>query len=153
MNRPKYTLTSISEDNLRFVFESIGPKGTVIKAVEYDPFDSNGIYYNLALVDIDENGEFSDNVITDNKDTDKVFVTISKTIDLFFEKYPLKRIVIFSDDSLRLRLYRMIISNYSHEKEQIWNFFGLKNNNFQKFEKGIDYEAFMITLKSNEIKL
>lgn len=153
MSKPKYTLTSISDDKLRFEFESIGPEKTVVKVVEYEPIDENGVYFNLALVDMDENGDYSDNIVTDNKDTEKVFGTVAKTIDYFFQKNPKRRILIFSNDKLRIRLYRMIISNYSHEKEQNWSFYGLLGEKFEKFEKGRNYEAFMIALKNEKLEL
>jgi hypothetical protein len=153
MSKPKYTLKSISEDSLRFEFESISPEKTVLKVVEFEPIDEEGLYFNLALIDIDENGDYSDNIVTDNKDTEKVFGTIANIIDYFFEKYPKRRILIFSDDPLRIRLYRMIISNYSQEKEQNWSFYGLLDEKFKLFEKGKNYEAFMITLKREKIEL
>jgi uncharacterized protein (TIGR02588 family) len=151
MSKPKYTIKSISDDKLRFEFESISPEKTVVKVVEFEQIDENGIYFNLALVDMDENGNYSDNTITDNKDTEKVFGTIAKTIDFFFQENPDRRVLIFSNDPLRIRLYRMIISNYSHEKEQNWRFYGLLDNTFLEFEKGKNYTAFMIALK--KIKL
>lgn len=153
MSKPKYILKSISEDCLRFEFESISPEKTVIKVVEFEPIDAEGLYFNLALVDIDEKGDSSDNIVTDNKDTEKVFGTIAKIIDYFFKKYPKRRILIFSDDPLRIRLYRMIISNYAQEKEQNWSFYGLLDNKFNFFEKGKNYAAFMITLKKEKIEL
>ena len=153
MSRPKYSLISISDDRLRFEFESISPEKTVVKVVEYEPIDENGVYFNLALVDMDENGNFSDNVITNNRDTEKVFGTIAKTMDYFFQENPKRRILIFSNDKLRIRLYRMIISNYSHEKEQDWSFYGLLDEKFEIFEKGKNYEAFMVALKSERPKL
>jgi hypothetical protein len=153
MSKPKYELISVSEDRLRFEFESIGPEKTVSKVVEYEPIDSNGVYFNLALVDMDTDGNYSDNVVTDNKDTERVFATIAKTIDLFFQKYPHKRILIFSNDKLRIRLYRMIIANYSKEKEHNLSFYGLNDDRFEPFEKGNDYQAFMIALKNEKIVL
>ena len=148
MSKPKYTLTSISDDKLRFEFESIGLEKIVVKVVEYEPIDESGIYFNLALVDMDENGVYSDNIVTDNKDTEKVFGTVAKTIDYFFQKNPKRRILIFSNDKPRIKLYRMIISNYSYEKEQNWGFYGLLEDSFEHFEKGKDYKAFMIVLKN-----
>ena len=153
MSKPQYTLTSISDDRLRFEFESIGLEKIVAKVVEYEPVDENGVYFNLALVDMDEDGDYSDNTITDNKDTEKVFGIIAKTIDYFFEKKTKGRILIFSNDKRRIRLYRMIISNYSDEKEQNWRFYGLLAEKFEKFEKGKNYEAFMIALKSEKLEL
>ena len=153
MSKPKYSLTSISEDSLRFEFESVGPEKNVMKVIEYEPIDSNGIYFNLALVDTDADGNYSDDVVTDNKDTEKVFGTIAKTVDYFFQKYPKRRILVFSNDKLRIRLYRMIISNYSYEKEQNWSFFGLIDDKFEHFQKGKDYKAFMIALKSEKLEL
>lgn len=153
MSKPKYNLKYISEDSLHFEFESISPEKTVLKVVEFEPIDEESLYFNLALVDIDEHGNYSDNIVTDNKDTEKVFGTIAKIIDYFFEQHPKRRILIFSDDPLRIRLYRMIISNYSDEKERNWSFYGLQNAKFKLFEKGENYEAFMITLKREKIEL
>ena len=47
----------------------------------------------------------------------------------------------------------MIISNYSYEKEQNWSFFGLIDDKFEHFQKGKDYKAFMIALKSEKLEL
>ncbi len=117
MSKPKYNLIVTSADRLRFEFESIGPEKVVTKVIEYEPIDENEIYFNLALVDIDKDGTYSDNIVTNNKDTEKIFATVALTIDYFFETYPHRRILIFSNDKLRIRLYRMIIANYCKEKE------------------------------------
>ena len=148
MSKPKYNLTSISEDKLRFEFDSVGPEKTVLKVVEFEPIDESKIYFNLALIDMDEDGNYSDNIVTDNKDTEKIFGTNAEIIDYFFQEYPKSKILIVSDDILRIRLYRMIISNYSNEKQQNWSFFGLTDNKFEYFDKGKPYKAFMITLKN-----
>ena len=148
MSKPKYNLTSISEDKLRFEFDSVGPEKTVLKVVEFEPIDESKIYFNLALIDMDEDGNYSDNIVTDNKDTEKIFGTNAEIIDYFFQEYPKSKILIVSDDILRIRLYRMIISNYSNEKQQNWSFFGLTDDKFEYFDKGKPYKAFMITLKN-----
>jgi hypothetical protein len=151
MSKPKYSLITTSADRLRFEFESISPEKTILKVIEYEPIDENGLYYNLALVDIDKDGKYSDNIVTNNKDTEKIFGTIAQTIDYFFEIYPHGRILIFSNDIYRIRLYRMIIANYSKEKEHFWSFYGFLDGRFEFFEKGKNYEAFMITLKTETI--
>lgn len=153
MSKPKYPLKSISKDKLRFEFESVGTHKIVLKLVEYEPIDENSIYYNLALVDMNEDGSYSDKTVTDNKDTEKIFATIAQTIDCFFQKYPSNRILIYANDRLRIRLYRMAISNYWNEKEQNWAFYGLTNKKFERFEKGKNYEALYDYFKIFKIKI
>lgn len=51
MKYPRYEYSTESELNV-FEFESIGPKGRIVKLVQYTEMNING-YFNLAFGDLD----------------------------------------------------------------------------------------------------
>ena len=69
MNQERY-IYSTNEDLLNYLFDSVGPKGTIKKIIRFTARNAKGItYFNPGLGDLDvETGKSDDLVITDNKD-------------------------------------------------------------------------------------
>jgi len=146
MNVEKYQFESDTK-LLFFEFISIGPKGKILKFVEYAESEVKN-YFNLGFGDKDEiTGEINDAVITNNGDSEKVLLTVILTIYVFIEKHPDAWIQIKGSDKARTRLYRIGITNNLARIEKDFYVFGLKENTWLQFEKGIDYDAFLIKKK------
>jgi len=75
MSKDKYSLET-DQNKLIFEFFSEGPKGRILKIVEYQPL--GGRFYNLAFGDsIESTKDFDDFVRTNNEDTEKVLSTVA----------------------------------------------------------------------------
>jgi hypothetical protein len=149
MNLEKYEIES-SSSCLRFEFFSKGPKGKVKKQVEFESFEFNSTYFNIGFGDVDKEGNINDLVITGNKDSQKVLATVALSIFKFFERYPNAKIFATGSTKSRTRLYRIGISNNWVDINKSYEVYGFFYNAWDSFEKGKDYEAFLIMLKNKK---
>jgi hypothetical protein len=129
-----------------FDFKSIGPKGTILKAVNYSFVSEN--LFNLGFGDYNaETGQINDKAVSDNWDMQKVLTTVAKTLYIFTNQYPESFVAIAGSTPSRTRLYQMSISNnlalISHDF-LVW---GYRGNDWQPFEKGIEYGGFLVKRK------
>lgn len=130
-----------------YEFVSDGPKGKIVKLVEYNKTGVDGVY-NLGFGDKDLiTGKMNDNVVTDNGDSTKVLATVASTVFTFFNKYPNAWIYATGSSRSRTRLYRMGISNNLTEISQVFDVYGLIGDAWYEFEKNTEYDAFMIKRK------
>lgn len=146
MKYPKYDY-STEDQLLYYEFVSEGPKGRIRKVVEFSRTTVEGVY-NLAFGDLDETtGQIDDKTITNNGDSLKVLATVASTVYAFTSKYP--DIWVFATGStiVRTRLYRMGLTNNLAEISVDFNVYGLKNDVWEEFLIGEDYEAFMVKRK------
>ena len=150
MKHPKYNYRS--ESSLKFYeFISEGPKGLIKKMVIYTETTTENVY-NLGFGDYDEstNG-INDLSVTNNGDSLKVLATVASTVYAFTERHPNSWILATGSTSVRTRLYRMGITNNLTEIEADFIVFGYtKNEDWEKFVVGEDYEAFLLTKKENK---
>jgi len=150
MKHPKYNYRS--ESSLQFYeFISEGPKGLIKKMVIYTETTTENVY-NLGFGDYDEstNG-INDLSVTNNGDSLKVLATVASTVYAFTERHPNSWILATGSTSVRTRLYRMGITNNLTEIEADFIVFGYtKNEDWEKFVVGEDYEAFLLTKKENK---
>ncbi|MGG9960868.1 DUF6934 family protein [Ferruginibacter sp. SUN106] len=149
MQFEKYEIRT-SSSFLRFEFYSIGPKGKIKKQVIFKAFKENPEVFNLAFGDVGKNGEVNDLIITGNKDSKKVLATVVATVFKFFEKYPNAYIFATGSTKSRTRLYRIGITNNLQEMNKSFELYGYINQNWEKFEKNKDYEAFLAKLISEK---
>jgi hypothetical protein len=147
MNKPKYLYKTEGEFTI-YEFYSEGIKGRVRKMVEYTETGTDGVF-NLAFGDFDEiTNSINDLSVTNNGDSLKVLATVASTVYAFFDKHPNAYVVAIGSTSARTRLYRMGITNNLTEIEEDFIVYGLTDEfNWEKFEVGKDYEAFLITKK------
>lgn len=132
---------AVSEDFKTFEFESIGPIGSVIKVVRYTKI-YEGVY-NLGFGDKDEaTGFIDDLVVTNNQDSRKVLVTVSKTLYVFSEHYPDVIVIAQGSTEVRTRLYQIGIANNLALIEQDFYIQGFTNSAWQPFERNTNYHAF-----------
>ena len=150
MKHPKYNYRS--ESTLQFYeFISEGPKGLIKKMVIYTETTTENVY-NLGFGDYDESSNgINDFDVTNNGDSLKVLATVASTVYAFIEKYPNAWILATGNTTVRTRLYRMGITNNLAEIETDFIVFGYtKNEEWEKFLVGEDYEAFLLTKKENK---
>ena len=65
----------------------------------------------------------------------------------FTEKYPDSWIYATGSNIIRTRLYRMGITNNLLEIQKDFDVYGLKENQWEAFEKEITYDAFLVKRK------
>ena len=149
MNLPKYPLAS-SDKMMTFEFISEGPKGLIHKLVRFQPTNLKGIY-NLAFGDKDlTTGEIDDTVISNNEDSEKVLATVVATVYAFTEKYPDTWIYATGSTKSRTRLYRMGIARFLSEVYEDFEVLGERNNDWEEFQKDVEYESFLVRRKSKD---
>jgi len=146
MKLPKYQLKA-EKSLMVFEFISQGPKGQIPKLVKYSETNLKDLY-NLAFGDKDlKTGEINDKIVSNNADGDMVLATIVATVYAFTDKYPDSWIFGIGSTKARTRLYRMGITKYILEIENDFQVFGLKEEEWEKFETKVEYEAFLIQRK------
>ncbi len=94
---------------VRYNFKSVSNEKEVSKRIIFTTSDYQN-FYNLALVDVFEDGSISDITETRNKDMITVLATVIKIIEEFLNQYPETFIIFQGSDERRQRLYRLIIS-------------------------------------------
>lgn len=116
-----------SDEGTYFEFISNGPKGNIIKAVQFTLIDPIEQTYSLGLGDRDPfTNQIDDEVVTDNKDTIKVLATIGEIGRQFLESNPKAKIVFEGNTETKNRLYRMGINCNLDELNSKYVIFGLK---------------------------
>jgi len=131
-----------------YEFYSDGPNGRIKKVVQYQQVSMDEEVFNLGFGDVDiETGEVDDLSISNNQDTRKVLATIAKTVLAFMQEHPTAIIMAKGSTPARTRLYQMGIAQFWDEINEIVEVKGLTNNEWQSFEKGINFEAFFIFKK------
>jgi hypothetical protein len=113
MTQPFYELT-ILDNAQTFDFESVGLK-IIPKKILYQN-TSRKPYYNLALVDVLEDGTFDDKVESKNGDMEKIMATVAQSLPLFFEQNPEAIVLFKGSDERRTRLYQIIINKEMDSK-------------------------------------
>ena len=146
MKLEKYQIKS-GEKLQVFEFVSEGIKGRITKIVQYTPTNYKDLF-NLGFGDKDaETGEFDDEVISNNGDTDKVLATVVATLYAFIDNHKNAMIYATGSSKSRTRLYRMGINKYFDEITNDFDVFGELESGWEEFQKNIDYEAFIVKLK------
>lgn len=146
MKLPKYPLKA-EKSLMLFEFTSDGLKGRIKKLVKYSPTNIKDLY-NLAFGDKNERtDEINDKIISNNGDSDIVLATVVATVYAFTEKYPQAWIFAIGSTKARNRLYRIGITKYLLEIKHDFFIFGLKNDGWEKFERNVVYDAFLVKRK------
>ncbi|MBA4302694.1 MAG: hypothetical protein C0424_00545 [Sphingobacteriaceae bacterium] len=143
MKLPRYALIKADDTFSVYEFVSEGPRGKIPKLVKYAETNIPGVF-NLAFEDKDENtNEINDLVVSNNRDSEKVLATVVATAYAFTQQHSGCYIYATGSTKARTRLYRMGISKYLEEIKIDFEVYGLKEDQWQLFEKGIEYDAFL----------
>ena len=130
-------------DDLRyFYFLSEGSKGLIPKVVVYDYTRRNT--YNLGFGDL-RGGRIDDKVVSDNDDLSKVLNTVAKTVYLYTNLYPDRKIEIKPVDERRYRVYNRIFRRRFEEIKPNFIVQGLTKTGWEDYKPEKDYLGFELT--------
>jgi hypothetical protein len=141
MEEKPYTFQK--RNDKRYEFYSKSEEKEVKKLVIFSE-RSNGGTYNLALLDVLEDGQYSDLSETNNNDFQTVMATVIDILKDFLNEFPDKIVTFKGSDERRQRLYRIIIARELTSISKTFNIFGLINGNIEEFKQNIKYELFII---------
>lgn len=134
-------------DYKSFKFISEGPKGSILKSIQYEETPVSGVY-NLGFGDVNVlTNEIDDLVVTNNGDSQKVLATVARTLYLFTDHYPDVFIYAKGSTLARTRLYRIGITINLLLIERDFHVLGLKGNDVILFEKNSTYDGFLVKRK------
>ena len=148
MRLPKYQLKS-GEQLSSFEFISEGPNGFIVKRVQFTLLNTKGVY-NLAFGDKDpQSGTLNDLAVSNNGDSEKVLATVAGAVYIFCDNHPGSWIFITGSTQSRTRLYRMGISKFLEELSLDFAIYGRLNEQWERFESGKRYTAFLAYRKKS----
>ena len=138
---------------MSFEFLSEGPKGKIQKLIQFALVNQDN-YYNLAFGDKNPiTGEIDDITVTDNGDSEKVLATVVAAVYAFCDKHPKAWIYATGSTAARTRLYQMGINKYFDIVEEDFEIFGASENEWERFEKNKNYQAFVVQIKKRKFGL
>ncbi len=136
------------DDRLYFEFLSVSREKKIRKAVLFTEFPYSKQLYNLALLDILPNGEFSDIASAKNNlDIKKVMSTVSECIRIFLERYPDAEIKIQGNTSAKSRLYRIVLGRELSNIQKYYEIYGDDGNFAEPFEPNKTYKVYILKLR------
>lgn len=142
MSLERYSIVA-EADRLTYKFFSEGPKGTIKKAVIYQRLEKN--VFNLAFGDWSEaEQKIDDTARSNNNDPLKILATVASTVIEFFNFYPDSIVKIEGSTPARTRLYQMNIQSNLYEISKQFVIFGLREGEWEFFEKRRNYESFLL---------
>lgn len=146
MKLDRYELKS-DELLTTFEFLSEGPKGKIDKLIQFSLVNQNRLY-NLAFGDKDPfTGDINDRAITDNGDSEKVLATVVAAVYAFCDRFPDAWIYATGSTASRTSFYRMGINKFYDIVEADFQIFGQAESEWERYQKGKDYAAFVIQRK------
>ncbi len=146
MKLPRYELKA-EESLMVYEFISEGPKGQIPKLIKFSETALKG-FYNLAFGDKNiETDEIDDTIVSNNEDSEQVLATVVSAIYAFTDQEKEAWVYTTGSTKSRTRLYRMGITKYIDEVKNDFHVFGLKEGEWEKFEKEVDYSAFLVKRK------
>ena len=147
MNLPQYQLRA-GKSLMVFEFISEGPKGRISKLVKFSKTNLKGLY-NLSFGDKNhDTGDFDDQIVSNNGDSETVLATVVAAVYVFTDKYPESSIYATGSTKSRTRLYQMGITKYINNIKKDFSILGLRDKLWFPFKKGINYEAFLVKRKN-----
>lgn len=127
MNIQNYDLIT-NKDVTLFRFKSKGINGIIDKGIAYKA-TKNDTIYNLGFGDLVfdpllKEYIIDDLIVSDNGDRNAVLATVAKSIYIFSEKYPERKVFFKGSTKSRTRLYRRAISLNLKELSETFHIFG-----------------------------
>jgi len=145
MKYSQYPVT-VEEAHTKYEFISEGRNGSIRKTVVYAQIRS-GIF-NLSFGDWNaEIDKMDDSITSNNGDRDKVLATVAATAIEFTNNYPGALIYTEGSSPARTRLYQMAIAKNLEEISENFEIEGYINRAWELFQKGRNYEAFLVKRK------
>lgn len=145
MNHPKYPVAAKNEQHW-YEFYSEGPMGRIKKVIIYEELGDD--LFNLAFGNWNEELQQIDAYNrSNNNDRDKVLATVAFTALDFINQFPSVRIVAQGSTSSRTRLYQIGIAHNLREIKDNFEIYGLWDGHWEFFQRGRNYEAFLLKRK------
>jgi hypothetical protein len=142
MNQPTYDIEYLFDKD-SYVFESIGPNGSIYKVVIFSEIENGK--YNLGFGDYDLlTNDIDDKIVSDNGDMVKVIATVVGIALKFLSENPMTYIYIKGSTTLRTQLYNRIINRNYDDLIQSYEIYGSQNDISEVFQKNTPYESFLI---------
>jgi hypothetical protein len=142
MNQPTYDIEYLFDKD-SYVFESIGPNGSIYKVVIFSEIENGK--YNLGFGDYDPvTNDIDDKIVSDNGDMVKVIATVVGIALKFLSENPMTYIYIKGSTMLRTQLYNRIINRNYDDLIQSYEIYGSQNDISEVFQKNTPYESFLI---------
>lgn len=140
----------VSENFLSYEFFSEGPKGRIRKAIVFKLINLKGnFFFNLAFGDMDDLGNLSDLVVSNNQDAEKVLATVAHAVIKFTNIHPHALVYAEGSTPSRTRRYQMGINKFWKEIEPDFKVLGLsKEGQFEPFRPGMNYMGFAVRRKN-----
>ena len=137
-------------DGRTYEFSSKGPRGLIRKAVRFQYRPDLGVnVYNLLLGDYyPETDHIDDSAVSNNGDTKIILTTVAEAVETFVNLYPRAIILIMGNSASRVRLYQIGITLAWKEIDAKYDVLAKRNNDWEPFKKGVNYEAFLVTKKN-----
>ena len=133
-----------SNRKTRYLFESVGTKGRVLKMIVFSHVEGN--LWNLGFGDL-KKGRLDDASITNNNDVVRVLATVAKAIYEFSGTYPDKAIRIRPVDEKRRRLYNLVFQRRFPEIRDDFSVLGILKNEKEMYSPEKHYDSFEISRK------
>ena len=151
MNLERYEY-QIKPTYKEYIFFSEGPKGRIRKVVCFVLFNHMPPSYSLILGDWNNEGHCIEHrVVINNRDTEKVLATVWAIIVEFTDIFGDVVINIEGNSDARKRLYQMCMNKFFHEIEKIFHVYGVIGDQYEAFQKNVQYEALLITRAESQI--
>jgi len=120
--------------------------GRIRKVILYEKLGDD--FFNLGFGDWNEElQQTDDSSRTNNGDRDKVLATVAFTALDFTNQFPTARIAVEGSTPARTRLYQMGIADNLMEINENFEINGLLDGRMELFQRGRNYEAFLIKRK------
>lgn len=144
--------TTSTQNKTRFLFESVGNKGIITKAVLFHKMGLTR--YNFGFGDLKRIGseEVDDKVISNNGDFVKVLSTVAKCAFQFLEIHPGALLEIKPVDPPRNRLYHAILVRHYDFIEQNFDIRGIIGEVAEPFQADKEYESFELKHRPGKIQ-
>ncbi|SEI43663.1 hypothetical protein SAMN05216327_101554 [Dyadobacter sp. SG02] len=138
------------QDQAFYEFTSVSANKKIEKAVLLEQSRTVDRLFNLALMDADDDGEFSDEVESRNGDLKMVLATIFRIVEHFLDRRSDVVVGFRGNDERRHRLYRIAIAYQLQHLTGRFEIYGGKNNAMFLFEPNTAYEYYYIKKYSYE---
>lgn len=145
MALPHYQILDFDES---FVFFSQGPKGVILKVVQFEKIGDKEFI--LGFGDLNANGNLDDQVNLNNGDMDLVIHTVALITKDFLDKVPSAEVFIFGSTASRTRKYHIEISKNIKLWNELFTIEGLTNGKWLPFKKIKNFEAFLVKRKNTK---
>ena len=116
MHLPSYEIIERTGDYSEYKFISSGPNGNIVKILIFKRIFVDTLY-NLALLDVMDDGTLSDTHLSNNNDLRKILATIVEVIIDYTDEFPERNIYFqgSDDEGRRISLYYIFRSKVSHQ--------------------------------------